>query len=60
MATAILKEPAGLRYNSAALLYATGGYVIGFAGLFHSAWAINLGATLLLSHAMIISDYLIH
>ncbi len=60
MATAILKEPAGLRYNGAALLYAICGYVVGFAGLFQSAWAINLLATLLLAHAMTISAYLIH
>ncbi len=57
---AILKEPAGLRYNGVALFYATGGYVIGLAGLFHPAWAVNLLATLLLAHAMTISAYLIH
>ena len=60
MATAILMEAAGLRYNGVAVLYATGGYVIGFAGLFHPAWTINLLATLLLAHAMMISAYLIH
>jgi len=60
MATAILKEPAGLRYNGAALVYAIGGYIIGFVGLFHPAWAVNLLATLLLAHAMTISAYLIH
>ncbi len=60
MATAILKEPAGLRYNGAALLYAICGYVVGFAGLFQAAWSINFLATLLLAHAMTISAYLIH
>ncbi len=60
MATAILKEPAGLRYNGAALLYAIGGYVIGFAGLFQPAWAINVLSTLLLAHSMTVSAYLIH
>jgi fatty acid desaturase len=60
MASAILKEPAGLRYNGAAILYATSGYIIGFAGLFYPNLAINLLATLLLAHAMTISAYLIH
>ncbi len=60
MATAILKEPAGLRYNGAALLYAIGCYVIGFAGLFQPAWAINVLSTLLLAHSMTVSAYLIH
>ena len=60
MATAILKEAAGLRYNGVAVLYAIGGYVIGFTGLFHPTWAINFGAILLLAHTMIISAYLIH
>ena len=60
MAAAILKEPQGLRYNGFACLYAVGGYVLGFAGLFHGHWAINLLATLLLAHAMTIAAYLIH
>ena len=60
MASAILKEPAGLRYNGAAILYATSGYIIGFVGLFYPNLAINLLATLLLAHAMTISAYLIH
>ena len=60
MSVAVLKEPAGLWYNGGALLYAVCGYVLGLAGLFHGAWAINLGATLLLGHAMTIAAYLIH
>ena len=60
MATALLKEPQGLRYNGCALLYAVLAYVGGFAGLFAAHWAVNLAATLLLAHAMVIAAYLIH
>ena len=60
MLTAILREPAGLAYNGGAVVYALAGYVCGFAGLFHSAWDVNLPATLLLAHAMVIAAYLIH
>lgn len=60
MATAILKEPEGLRYNGAALLYVLAGYGLGFAGLFSTAWSVNIAATLLLAHAMTIAAYLIH
>jgi fatty acid desaturase len=55
-----LKEPTGLRYNGGAFLYATGGYVLGFAGLFHGSLVVNGAATLLLAHAMTIAAYLIH
>ncbi|MDH3430848.1 MAG: fatty acid desaturase [Gammaproteobacteria bacterium] len=55
-----LKEREGLRYNVIALLYVVAGYILGLAGLFHSAWPINLVATLLLAHAMTIAAYLIH
>lgn len=60
MAIAKLKEPLGLRYNGLALLYVVSAYLVGFAGLFHTHWAINLLATLLLAHSMIIAAYLIH
>ena len=60
MATAILKEPQGLRYNGIALLYVVSAYVMGFAGLFSPYWAVNLVATLLLAHGMVIAAYLIH
>ena len=58
--TRFLAEPEGLRYNGGALAYAVIGYAAGFAGLFHSAWAVNLVATVLLAHAMTIAAYLIH
>ncbi|NIV17294.1 MAG: fatty acid desaturase [Woeseiaceae bacterium] len=60
MATAILREPEGLRYNGAALLYVLAAYGLGFAGLFTSAWSVNIAATLLLAHSMTIAAYLIH
>ena len=60
MPTTILKEPEGLVYYGASVLYVVCGYLIGFAGLFHSAWPVNLVATMLLAHAMIIAAYLIH
>ena len=60
MSTAILKEPAGLTYNGAAVIYAVAGYICGFAGLFHEAWTVNMLATVLLAHAMVIAAYLIH
>ena len=56
----LINEPEGLRYSGGALAYAVLGYVAGFAGLFHTHWAVNLAATVLLAHAMTISAYLIH
>ena len=53
-------EPAGLAWNGAALAYALAGYAAGLAGLFHSSWLVNLPATLLLAHAMIVAAYLLH
>lgn len=55
-----LKEPMGRWYYGGAVLYASVGYVAGFAGLFAAHWAINLAATLWLAHAMVIAAYLIH
>ena len=60
MPTAILKETAGLGYNGGAVIYAVAGYVCGLVGLFHAAWYVNLPATLLLAHSMVIAAYLIH
>ncbi|MDH4108111.1 MAG: fatty acid desaturase [Gammaproteobacteria bacterium] len=58
--TSLLQEPAGLRFNGAALAYAFGGYALGWYGLFHTSLAVNLAATLLLAHSMTIAAYLIH
>jgi fatty acid desaturase len=60
MATAILKEPEGLRYYGCAVFYAVSGYVLGLAGLFHPAWTVNMVSMILLAHAMVIAAYLIH
>lgn len=60
MATSILKEVQGLRWYGAAILYAVSAYIIGFYGLFRPEWSVNLVATLLLAHGMIIAAYLIH
>ena len=60
ISSAILKEPEGLRYNGAAFVYVLAAYALGISGLFHDSWLVNLPATLLLAHAMIIAAYLIH
>ena len=60
IAFAKLREPEGLYYHGAAVAYACAAYVVGFAGLFHPSWWLNLAATLLLAHAMTIAAYLIH
>lgn len=57
---ALFKDPAGLKYNGVALSYSVIGYAVGFAGLFHESWLVNLPATLLLAHSMTIAAYLIH
>ncbi len=56
----LLNEPQGLWFHSGAVAYAIGGYLAGFAGLFAGNLVINLLATLLLAHAMIIAAYMIH
>ena len=58
--TQTLKEPDGLRYQGGAVAYAVLGYILGFAGLFHASWLVNIPATLLLAHAMTIAAYMIH
>ena len=60
MVTAILKEPQGLLWYGLAALYAVGGYGLGLAGLFSGSWTVNVLATVLLAHAMVIAAYLIH
>lgn len=56
----IFKDPAGLRHYIAAVSYAVGAYGLGLLGLFHSHWAVNVFATLLLAHGMTIAAYMIH
>ena len=55
-----IKDPLGLRWYGAAVLYAAAMYALGFAGLFATSWTINAVATLALAHGMIIAAYLVH
>ena len=56
----LFKEPTGLRYHGAAILYALSAYVIGITGLFSEIIAVNVVAVLLLAHGMTIAAYMIH
>ena len=56
----LMKDSLGLRYYGGAVLYAVAAYSAGFAGLFSGSWAVNVAATLLLAHSMIIAAYMIH
>lgn len=58
--TSKLREPAGLRFNGAALAWALLAYAGGIAGLLHPSLLVNLPATLLLAHGMVIAAYLVH
>ncbi|MBT8082970.1 MAG: fatty acid desaturase [Gammaproteobacteria bacterium] len=55
-----IKDPLGLRWYGAAVLYAVAMYALGFAGLFSSSVAVNTLATLALAHGMIVAAYLVH
>jgi fatty acid desaturase len=54
------KDPLGLRWYGAALLYAVAMYALGFAGLFATSWTVNALAAFVLAHGMIIAAYLVH
>ena len=56
----LFNEPSGAAYHGGAVAYAVFGYALGLAGLFAESWLINLPATLLLAHAMIIAAYMVH
>lgn len=56
----LLKDPLGLPYYGAAVAYAVAAWALGFAGLFASGWGVNVLATVLLAHGMVIAAYLIH
>lgn len=55
-----LKHARALPYYGGTLAYIVLAYVAGFAGLFAASWAVNILATLLLAHAMVIAAYMIH
>ena len=50
----------GRVWNSLAIAYSVGGYLIGLGLLLTPFWLAKLGGLLLLAHAMIIGAYLIH
>lgn len=56
----LIKDPLGLRYYGAAVLYAVTAYAAGVAALFSANAWLNAVGTLVLAHGMIISAYLIH
>ena len=60
MSATYFKDPSGPLYHGLAIGYALGGYVLGFAALFHGGWALTIGGTLLLGHAMTIAAYMLH
>lgn len=60
LAKSSMKDPLGLRYYGVATLYATGAWVVGFAGLFAGDWVVNALSVLVLAHGMVIAAYLIH
>jgi len=53
-------ESAGVRYHGGALLYALGGYALGWWGLFSQSGWVNAIAVLVLAHGMVIAAYLLH
>ena len=58
MAEFLDKESA--TYHSGALLYTLAGYLVGFAGILHESLWVNVIATVLLGHAMVIAAYMVH
>lgn len=58
--TKAFHEPRGLLYHGGAVLYALLAYGFGLAGLFSPHWWVNVPATLLLGHGMVIAAYMIH
>jgi len=56
----LLKHSGAVIWYGGAMLYTVLGYAAGIAGLFHANWIVNIAATVLLAHAMMIAAYLIH
>jgi fatty acid desaturase len=46
--------------HGGAVMYAVTAFLLGFAGLLHGLWIVNVVATILLAHGMVIAAYLIH
>jgi fatty acid desaturase len=60
LAKSLIKDPLGLQYYGAATGWALLAWLVGFAGLFAENPGINVVATLLLAHGMIVAAYLVH
>lgn len=60
MGETLLKSSQGLYYHGGAVLYALLGCGLGLAGLFSASLLIQLLATVLLAHAMVIAAYMVH
>ena len=60
MGSTLLKQSEGLYYHGGAVLYAVLGYGLGLAGLLSPHLWVQLPATLLLAHAMVIAAYMVH
>lgn len=54
------KERDGFRFHGGAVAYAVLAYLAGWAGLFSQHWLVNLLATLVLAHGMVVAAYMIH
>lgn len=59
-ARTLLREPQGLRYHGAAVVYAIVAYLFGFLALFQQPWTVRIVGVLLLAHGMVIAAYLVH
>jgi len=60
LAKSLIKDPLGLRYYGAATAWVLLAWLSGFAGLFADRFVVNVVATVLLAHGMIIAAYLVH
>lgn len=59
-AIGVFQETAGIWYHGGAVLYAILAYGLGIAGLLQQDILVNLLATVLLAHGMVIAAYMIH
>ncbi len=58
--TRYFREAAGAVYHGGALAFAFAAYGAGLTGLFSASWPVNLVATVLLAHGMVIAAYMVH
>lgn len=56
----LFKDRTGARMHTLALGYAALAYGLGLTGQFSSHWGVNLLATVLLAHGMVICAYMLH